>query len=185
MSNIKKSDIIGPMSWDVIKSFHCNAPVNTLPRTSEIISDYKKHINNLKKKNKTVGEYLKEIFFQNGESFQIEPNPFPYHLENNEHYCIKHYVIWFNEKKNKNIKNIKNIIDKPILFIDKIIKNFLNQNIIQNINHNINQDINSNSSKKNTVNNIEYIYFENSLKNKSVPEIRHLQLFFKIVKSQL
>jgi hypothetical protein len=171
MTEIKKSQIKSPLHWDLIKSFHCNAPDFTLPRTLQVINQYQKHINNLKKYNKTVGQYLKTQFFKNGESYQIEPNLFPYHLENNDEYFIEHNIIWFNEKL-----EIDHIVNHPIAIIDKIIKDFINETlgIIQSNNT---QSSNTQSS------NIDYIYFENSLKNKSVPEIRHFHLFIKILKS--
>ena len=177
MTQIKKSLIQGPLNWDCIKSFHCNAPEFALPRTLEVINQYENHINNLKKNNKTVGQYLKSKFFKKGESYQIELNLFPYYLENNNSYCIEHYIIWFNEKL-----NINQIITKPISSIDKIIKEFIYKTLINNqSNNNLS---NSNQSSSNQFNDkIDYIYFENSLKNKSVPEIRHLHLFIKVLKS--
>lgn len=166
MPIIKISHIKGPLSWNIIKSFHCNAPDYALPRTLETVNKYKKHIDNLKKINKTVGEYLNEKLFKNNESYKIEANLFPYHLQNNNEYYIEHYIIWFNDKL-----NIKDIITKPLLVIDKIIQEFINKKAI------------SNPFENDPLNNIEYIYFENSLKNKSVPEIRHLHLFIKILKN--
>ena len=177
MTNIKKSSIKGPLDWDFIKSFHCNAPEFTLPRTLQVINQYENHINNLKKNNKTVGQYLKSKFFKKGESYQIEPNLFPYYLENNDKYFIEHYIIWFNEKL-----NINQIITKPISSINKIIKEFIDKTLINN-QSGVNQS-NVNQSNVNQSNDsIDYIYFENSLKNKSVPEIRHLHLFIKVLKS--
>jgi hypothetical protein len=176
MTQIKKSSIQGPLDWDLIKSFHCNAPDFALPRTLQVINQYEKHINNFKKNNKTVGQYLKGQFFKNGESYQIEPNLFPYYLENTTRYFIEHYIIWFNEKL-----NINQIVAKPISSIDKIIKEFIDKTLINN--QSSNNQSNDNQSNDNQSNdNIDYIYFENSLKNKSVPEIRHLHLFIKVLK---
>lgn len=167
MTEIKNSSIQGPLDWDLIKSFHCRAPDFTLPRTLQVINQYQNHINNFKQINKTIGQYLKETFFKNGESYQIESNLFPYHLENNKKYYIEHYIIWFNEKL-----EINEIVNHPIPIIDKIIKEFINKTLVNNL-------LTINQSNDN----IDYIYFENSLKNKSVPEIRHIHLFIKINKS--
>jgi len=166
MTEIKQSKIKGPLNWDFIKSFHCNAPDFALPRILSVIKDYEKHISDLKKIDKTVGQYLKEVFFKNGESYQIEPNLFPYYLEDNNIYYIKHYLIWFNEKL-----NINQIISKPNDCIDKIVKDFISKMLDNN--KSINKSINEFS---------DFIYFENELKNKSVPEIRHLHLFIKVSK---
>ena len=168
MTTIKQSIMEGPLDWELIKSFHCNAPDFPLPRTLSVIKDYEKHISNLKKINKTVGQYLKEVFFQNGESYQIEPNLFPYYLENNENYCIKHYLIWFNEKL-----NISEIICESNECIEKIINEFINQTLNNNLSNNLSNNQN---------NKYDYVYFENSLNNKSVPEIRHVHLFIKTLK---
>lgn len=182
MTQIKKSLIKGPLNWDLIKSFHCRAPDFALPRTLQVINQYENHINNLKKNGKTVGQYLKGQFFKKGESYQIEPNLFPYYLENNDRYLIEHYIIWFNEKL-----NINQIITKPISSINKIIKEFIDKRLINHqSNDNQSDDNQSNNNQSNDnkpSDKIDYIYFENSLKNKSVPEIRHLHLFIKVLKS--
>lgn len=151
------------MNWNNIKKFHLHPPNQVIERKLEILNKYNDLCSKLKLLDIDMHNYLLDILFNNSDSseYVIRENDFPYHLNDN----IKHYVIWFNPLHKKYNKYKININNKSNLILE-VIKN---SHIL---------DILLKQKSKFIYDNV--CYFENNNSNRSVKNIKHVQLFIKI-----
>ena len=154
------------IGWDYLLDKHRNPPIETIHRTEFVENKYKIFKFILKQKLKTNNQdYIYKYIINPNiqERFILTQNAFKYNLEDN----INHLLLWVNpeHKLNKIIYqeeiNLNQLDYLEDVIFDKLKKKF----------------------NKNKLNNLfEFIYFENLVNNRSVPGIKHLQIFVKIKK---
>ena len=144
-----------PMTWKLLKQYHMNPPNVVFPRNKEVFQSYIDHKNKLKAENINITDYITKQLFTKENSYKLYSlidNKFPYLLEPE----IMHKLLWFNPK----ITNTKHFPDDL-----NNVPEFINDCLI---NH-----------TKNIYDLYDIIYFENIVECRSVPGIRHIQLFLK------
>ncbi len=133
---------------DLIK-FDCNPPNHTLYRYPEIQMKYDNHKIKLKQNGTTPWENIITSYFSNNQNYCIIRNNFPYATSPG----INHWCIWW--------KNIGNL---PQCLYNEYSRNYVNKLLRTRFNESLKQGV-------------DYIYFENSPDNKSIPELRHIHVF--------
>tara|TARA_B100001057_G_C22787438_1_gene926191 strand:+ start:830 stop:1282 length:453 start_codon:yes stop_codon:yes gene_type:complete len=149
------------MNWNNIKKFHLHPPNQVIKRKDEVLRKYNNLNSKLKLLNIEMHSYLLHTLFDNSDKLEyiIKENDFPYLLKDN----IKHYVIWYNPLHKKYKKYETDINYNSYLILEAIKNSKLFDNLFK--------------QKKYNYDNI--CYFENNNSNKSVKNIKHVQLFIK------
>lgn len=152
--NLKLPDKIEPLLWEVLKTYHQKPPNCAFPRSDTVIKAYKKHKEGLDLVNKDVSEFVKDQYFSGEEASRVSclsNNKFPYLLEKG----IQHKVLWFNPRITMSKQFPKNL-NTAHGFIDICL-----------------------SKKLPDKDKYDIIYFENQSQCRSIPGIRHIQVFLK------
>lgn len=141
------------LNWDFFNQFSFHKPPEmNIKRSPEVAKKYRDHSLQLKKKNCSVLQHLRQKFFPNGDKdlkFIITQNQFPYHMEAG----INHYLIWFNP----DLESCHWI--RSFQKVKEIVEEFCRQ-------QNINQDA-------------DCIFFQNLECMRSVKAIPHIHIFWK------
>ena len=141
------------LSWSYLKKYHTNPPTIIFPRKDEVLEKYTIFKTKLINKNLSTKDYIQNNYFKKKENYIFIKNNFPYELEDN----ILHFVLWFHTKfTNNSSNNFPNDLNNHEIFIKKCIKESFKE-----------------------FDNYEYIFFENNLNCRSIPDIRHVQVFMK------
>jgi len=152
--NLKLPDKIEPLLWKTLKTYHQNPPNCAFPRSNFVIQSYRKHKEGLDLIKKDVSEFVKEQYFSGIDASRVScltDNKFPYLLEPG----IQHKVLWFNPRITMSKQFPKNLNKAPG-FIDVCL-----------------------SKKLPDVEKYDILYFENQSQCRSIPGIRHIQVFLK------
>ena len=152
--NLKLPDKIEPLLWEVLKTYHQKPPNCAFPRSDTVIKAYRKHKEGLDLDNKDVSEFVKDQYFSGKEASRVSclsNNKFPYLLEPG----IQHKVLWFNPRITMSKQFPKNL-NTAHGFIDVCL-----------------------SKKLPDKDKYDIIYFENQSQCRSIPGIRHIQVFLK------
>jgi len=152
--NLKLPDKIEPLLWEVLKTYHQKPPNCAFPRSDTVIKAYRKHKEGLDLDNKDVSEFVKDQYFSGEEASRVSclsNNKFPYLLEPG----IQHKVLWFNPRITMSKQFPKNL-NTAHGFIDVCL-----------------------SKKLPDKDKYDIIYFENQSQCRSIPGIRHIQVFLK------
>lgn len=152
--NLRLPDKIEPLRWEVLKKYHQNPQNCYFPRCDKVIKAYRNHKSGLDNNNKDISEFIKDLYFSGKEESRVScltNNKFPYLLEPG----IQHKVLWFNPRitmSNKFPNNLNTVHG----FIDICL-----------------------SKKLPDKDKYDIVYFENLSQCRSVPGIRHIQVFLK------
>jgi hypothetical protein len=140
-----------PVKWEILKKFHRTVPIYSIDRHHLIENKYKEF---RQKKTRTIEQYLMNMFDKNQNKFRIMSwfRLIPCDFPYNVEKGIDHWILWINPK-NVSIKYTKKEVEK-------IIKNYM--------------EYYSPLFKY-----FEYIFFENSVKNQSIKQIKHYHIFFR------
>lgn len=152
--NLKLPNKIEPLLWDVLKTYHKNPPNCTFPRSDTVIKSYQKHKKGLDLVKKDVSEFVKDQYFSGIDASRVSwlsDNKFPYLLEPG----IQHKVLWFNPRITMS-KQFPCNLNTAHVFIDVCL-----------------------SKKLLDKDKYDIIYFENQSQCRSIPGIRHIQVFLK------
>lgn len=143
------------LTWDYLLNFDCNPPTVMFSRTQETLDEYSKFKDKLIEANKTLPEHIVDKYFTSDDTkFAIVPNDFPYTSAEG----IQHVLIWFNPNDTE-----------------------LNSLLPKSFNHESNKAyVESLLYKDERYNGKEFVMWENLASNKSIQEIRHIQIFVKM-----
>ena len=153
--NLKLTDNIKPLTWELLKTFHCNPPNCSFPRNNKVIQSYNKHKEGLEIVNSNVSDFVKKQYFSGANASKVScltDNKFPYLLEPG----IQHKVLWFNHRITMS-KQFPRNLNSSHRFIDVCLSKKM-------------PDIKSK---------YEILYFENLDQCRSVPGIKHIHVFLK------
>ena len=153
--NIKLPDTIKPLTWELLKSFHRNPPNCSFPRSNNVIQSYKKHKEGLELINSNASDFVKQQYFSGNNASKVScltDNKFPYLLEPG----IQHKVLWFNHRVTLS-KQFPRSLNTAPGFIDVCLTKKI-------------PDIKSK---------YDNVYFENLDQCRSIPGVRHIQVFLK------
>lgn len=152
--NLKLPDKIEPLLWKTLKTYHQKPPNSAFPRSDYVIQAYRKHKEGLDLVNKDVSEFVKDQYFSGIDASKVSclsDNKFPYLLEEG----IKHKVLWFNPRITTS-KRFPSNLNTAHGFIDICL-----------------------SKKLPDKDKYDIIYFENQSQCRSIPGVRHIQIFLK------
>lgn len=152
--NLKLPDKIEPLLWEVLKKYHQNPPNYPFPRSDKVIKAYLKHKAGLDLINKDISDFVKEQYFSGDEASSVScltNNKFPYLLEPG----IQHKILWFNPRITTS-KQFPTNLNSVYTFINICLTKHLPN-----------------------IDRYDIIYFENLSQCRSVPGIRHIQVFLK------
>ena len=153
--NLRLPDKIEPLLWDVLKTYHKNPPNTPFPRTNNVYQAYKKHKEGLDLIKKDISVFVKEQYFSGIDASKVScltENKFPYLLGPG----IQHKVLWFNPRVTMS-KQFPSNLNQSSGFIDICLT----------------------KKMENILNDYDVIYFENQGQCRSVPGIRHIQVFLR------
>ena len=153
--NIKLPDNIKPLTWKLLKTFHRNPPNCPFPRSNTVIQSYRKHKDGLELINSNASDFVKQQYFSEKNASKVScltDNKFPYLLEPG----IQHKVLWFNHRITMSKQFPRNLNTSPG-FIEVCLSKKM-------------PDIETK---------YEILYFENLDQCRSIPGVRHIQVFLK------
>jgi len=138
------------LTWDNLLQYHRNPPPHQIGRKEDTEIKYQTYLQNLKNKNITISDHIKNSVMTDNPS--IIQNDFPYWTNNN----IQHYCIWWSD-----ISSISFDIssDDGEKYVCHLVENHFNKQMKPSEN---------------------FIYFENKKENKSIPDVMHIHLFIKM-----
>ena len=136
------------MDWYSIKKLHLKPPSFQMKRIVRIQKAYNGQNAKIKSLGISSSDYIKRMYLQDNH-YSVIPNKFPYDVKK----FIEHWCIWWNPDYPID-SNLHSIHYQSV--INKILEKYFGYDII--------------SGK-------DYIYFENEMKNRSIPGIRHIHVF--------
>ena len=136
------------MDWYSIKKLHLKPPSFQMKRIGRIQKAYNGQNAKIKSLGISSSDYIKRMYLQDNH-YSVIPNKFPYDVKK----FIEHWCIWWNP-------------DYPI---DSNLHSRHCQNQVK--------AILKKHFKYEMVAKVDYIYFENEIKNRSIPGVRHIHVF--------
>jgi len=136
------------MDWNSIKKLHLKPPSFQIKRIGKNQKAYDRQNTKIKSLGISGSDYIKRVYLQD-KKYVLTLNKFPYHISQ----FIEHWCIWWSSKYYIG-SNLHSIYYQSV--INRILEKYFGYDMI--------------AGK-------DYIYFENEMKNRSIPGIRHIHIF--------